>query len=297
MRSVRGIIHHILIVLLLLLVSIPLCAQDIDLDKQLNRYELLCMRCLELRLRTNLEGTVPKQEAQSLINSFLNQNKILKAAESQMSPAQRRRFSAIGSWFSTGRVEPLSDINEVPHLKDIPSPQYLDIEDHRIEPQVAEPKKVSLSDVYVLASISAPDLSYGLMIGYKYGRKGGYARFVSNYHSCPTSYYCDSEGYLSNGQQFWASGESVVCNLSASVGPMFSLGYGLDVYAGLGYGFRKVAWEDMGGSWAAVKDFSLAGLTMECGAVYSWESLVLSLGVQTLKFRTTSLVCGVGVVF
>ena len=293
----RGIIHHILIVLLLLSVSIPLCAQDIDLDKQLDRYELLCMRCLELKLRTSLEGTVPKQEAQSLINSFLNQNKILKAAQSQMSPAQRRRFSAIGSWFSTGRVEPLSDINEVPYLKGIPSPRYLGIEDHRIEPPLAEPKKVSLSVVYVLASISAPDFAYGMMLGCKFRRNGIYARFDSNYRSCSTSYSCTSDGYLDNGGKFWASGRSARANLGISAGPMFGLGRGLTLYGGFGYGHAKVAWEDVDGEWAAVSDISHSGILVDCGLVYSWESLLFSLGAKTVGFRTASLTCGVGVAF
>ena len=293
----REIIHHILIVLLLLSVSIPLCAQDIDLDKQLDRYELLCMRCQELKLRTSLEGAVPKQEAQSLINSFLNQNKILKAAQSQMSPVQRRRFSAISSWFSTGRFEPISDIDEIPHLEDIPSPQYLAVKGSGIAHKTTEYQRIPLCDIYVLATLSAPDFAYGMMLGCKFRRNGIYARFDSNYRSCSTSYSCTSDGYSDNGGRFWASGRSARANLGVSAGPMFGLGRGLTLYGGIGYGHAKVAWEDVDGEWAAVSDISHSGILVDCGLVYSWESLLFSLGAKTVGFRTASLTCGVGVAF
>lgn len=71
----------------------------------------------------------------------------------------------------------------------------------------------------------------------------------------------------------------------------------LTVYAGAGYGFRKLAWEDVAGNWAAVSDWSRSGFAAECGLIVSWRRLAVSAGVSTISFRTASFTCGVGLRF
>lgn len=67
--------------------------------------------------------------------------------------------------------------------------------------------------------------------------------------------------------------------------------------AGIGYGCRKMAWEDVAGNWALVSDWSHSGMAAELGAVVSVRKLALSAGISTVAFRTAAFTCGVGVKF
>ena len=69
------------------------------------------------------------------------------------------------------------------------------------------------------------------------------------------------------------------------------------VPVGAGYGFRKLAWEDVDGGWALVSDWSCSGFAAECGVIASWRRLAVSAGVSTISFRTASFTCGVGLRF
>lgn len=272
-------------------------AQDTRFDKMLERYELLCMQCLELRLRTALGENVSRDEAESLVNTFLALNKGLKSQEAEMSAAQRRRFSSISRWFTTGTINRLQELNEIPRLAGFPMPpvttmyatrEHLDLEVRHTDPAYS-------GDVFLLASVSAAsDFSYGLMAGYKYGISGIYMSFRSDYSGVKTSYFCTSDGKIPDYGAFWASGEVLRTNLSATLGPMCSLGDMLTLYAGLGYGYSKVAWEDVDGNWARVSDLSFFEISVESGILCSLGDMAFTLGVQTVAFRTAAVTCGIG---
>ena len=142
------------------------------MDERLDMYEDLCGPCMELKSKVAAGEQVSREEAQSLIDRFLNMNKALKSHESEMSAAQQRRFASIGEWFTTG----------------------------------VRPEKSKRGDVFLLASLSAPNMAYGLMAGYQHRRWGGYLAFRSSFTSCKTSYSCTSDGNLGNGSQIWPSG-------------------------------------------------------------------------------------------
>ena len=69
------------------------------------------------------------------------------------------------------------------------------------------------------------------------------------------------------------------------------------VYAGVGYGTRKLAWEDVADNWVLVSDWSRSGFAAECGAVVSVRKLAISAGISTVAFRTAAFTFGVGVRF
>ena len=201
-----------------------------------------------------------------------------------MSEAQQRRFASIGEWFTTGvRPEAVAGTVEVKEA----------VAD--IRPDVTGASK--RGDVFLLASLSAPEMAYGLMAGYQHGRWGGYLAFRSSFTSCKTSYSCASDGSLGNGSQMWPSGNEKRSNLMVGGGVLAGATKWLTVYAGAGYGFRKLAWEDVAGDWAAVSDWSRSGVAAECGVIASWRRLAVSAGVSTISFRTASFTCGVGVRF
>ena len=268
------------------------------MDKLLERYELLCMQCLELRLRTALDENVSREEAESLVSAFLALNKGLKSQEAEMSVAQRRRFSSISRWFTTGVINRLQELSELPRLAGFPMPpvttkyaarEHLDLEFRHVGPAHS-------GDVFLLASTAvSSDFSCGLMVGYKRGLPGIYVSFRSDYRGVKPQYSCTSDGEISGSGQFWASGEVLRTNLSAAVGPMCALSDMFTLYAGLGYGYRKVAWEDVDGNWASVSDLNRLGVSVESGILYAVGKMAFSLGVQTVAFRTAAVTCGVGV--
>ena len=277
--------RHIFCVAILLLVTFLAAGQERSMDERLDMYEDLCGQCMDLKAKVGAGDEVSREEAQSLIDRFLNMNKALKSHESEMSAAQQRRFSSIGEWFTTGvRPEAVSSIDLF----------QISVDTETI-PDMSEPSK--RGDVFLLASLSAPDMAYGLMAGYQHGRWGGYLAFRSSFTSCKTSYSCTSDGNLGNGSQIWPSGNEKRSNLMVCGGVLAGATKWLTVYAGAGYGFRKLAWEDVAGNWAAVSDWSRAGFAAECGVIASWHRLTVSAGVSTISFRTASFTCGVGLRF
>ena len=276
--------RHIFCVAILLFVTFLAAGQERSMDERLDMYEDLCGQCMELKSKVAAGEQVSREEAQSLIDSFLNMNKALKSHEYEMSEAQQRRFASIGEWFTTGvRPEAVAGTVEVKEA----------VAD--IRPDVTGASK--RGDVFLLASLSAPEMAYGLMAGYQHGRWGGYLAFRSSFTSCKTSYSCASDGSLGNGSQMWPSGNEKRSNLMVGGGVLAGATKWLTVYAGAGYGFRKLAWEDVAGDWAAVSDWSRSGVAAECGVIASWRRLAVSAGVSTISFRTASFTCGVGVRF
>jgi opacity protein-like surface antigen len=149
--------------------------------------------------------------------------------------------------------------------------------------------------IYLQASVMAPDMAYGIMVGYRKKNIGGYAAFRSNYVSSPNDYTCDSAGNISSGGVMWPSGQEKKSNFHLSAGMLFRTTDWLDLYAGVGYGSRRLAWEDVAGDWALVADWSHSGFAPELGAIVSWRKLSFSVGVSTIVFKTSLFTCGVGV--
>lgn len=287
----------------LLSASFLASAQEGNFDQQLSLYEELCSQCLDLRTRAASEGGVLKAEAKSLVAEFLDLNKELKSHESGMTAIQRRRFAAISQWFATG-AQPAEESQDLPRVAlcaEIPTtlPPASDktglIYIHDLPAQPAP--RVKSGDVYILANLAFPDISYGLMAGYQIQRYGGYVSFRSSFTSVSPSYSCTSDGVLKGGGPLWASGEEKNSNMSVCAGALYGFRQYVSVYAGVGYGSRRLAWEDVDGQWAEVSDWSHKGFAIEAGALFSWNKLAFSLGVSSVSLRTAELVCGVGLKF
>ena len=113
----RKLLGHIL-ALVLLLASLDVCnGQNVvrsTMDGDIERYEMLCELCLNLKTRIRQGEDISKNEAQTFINRFLSMNKDLKDKEHEMTALQRRKFSAISLWFSTGqKLEVAEQIREL----------------------------------------------------------------------------------------------------------------------------------------------------------------------------------------
>lgn len=296
-------LRHIFCLVSLLTVCFVAFGQDRMFDERLDEYEQLCRRCMELKSRTEAGETVSRSEARSLIDSFISMNKELKAHEDEMTVVQRMRFRGIGRWFASGE-EPECSVCSLPAVRPVVTPHYIvsaDMTDLRpapvYVPEDGECNPARRGYVCLLASIAAPDMAYGLMAGYRSRKVGGYVSFRSSFAFGRTSYSCRQDGIMDDGGRMWPTGKERKSNLSACAGLLMGISDAFALYGGAGYGFRRLAWEDLEGSWVQVSDWSYSGVAAECGAVMSWKRLAFSAGVSTVAFRTASFTCGLGIRF
>ena len=308
----RRLVKHILCTLLML-VAFSAAGQDRRIDEQLHMYEDLCEQCMDIKSRAKSGENVSRTQVESLIATFLALNKTLKSQENEMTAAQRHRFAQIGRWFATGErpdtISPLPLVQAEPpcapsamlqsaccRITSVSDTVFCigrsDL-DRVADMQGGKPR----GDIFILASVAAPDMAYGLMAGYQHRNWGGYLAFRSSFTSCKTSYSCASDGSMENGSKIWPTGNEKRSNLMASGGVLAGATKWLTVYAGVGYGARKLAWEDVAGNWALVSDWSHSGMAVEFGAVVSVYKLAFSAGISTISFRTAAFTCGVGVRF
>lgn len=310
-------LRHILCGISVFLMTTALYGQTASKNaERLNRYELLCQECLELRTLVESKGSVSRQIALQRINDFVNMNKEIRTDFHDMTKYEQTRFEMINRWFSTGtRPLAMDHISDIPVVKpEIKSKAFsagatsrfiiaVPIKDH-IHSAYDGAEIASLSRslrTYMMADISIP-LSYGLMVGLKADREkgidwGGYARFRSNFRFTESEYSCLSTGLLYSGQSFWGNGNSSRSNLSATCGLLAGLTSWLDIYAGAGYGSTSLYWQDIDGVWASVADFTHKGIAAEIGVIAAWRSLCFGAGISTTSFRTTSLDLSVGICF
>lgn len=300
------LVKHILCLFCLMTVIPPAMSQENkDIDSELNRYETLCKICLELKTRIKDGENIEKNEAQALINSFVNMNRQIKTQREQMSESQLTRFDAINKWFSSGERPKILDAqNKIASIS--PSPKTIAKTTNKItiipyKRVPAETKEHSLIrktplQTHILASMAAPDMAYGIMAGV-HRKWGGYVAFRSNFIFGGNDYSCTSDGKISNGDAFWSNGITRNRNLSLSGGAMYSINKWATIFGGLGYGYRQRDWQDINGNWVNVSDWSYNGVAAEAGAIFSIKMLSISVGISTIKFRTATLTCGVGVRF
>lgn len=271
---------------------------DPEIEPALYRYELLCGMCMDLKERVADGERISKYEAELMIGRFLDQNKKLKAYEHRMSNVDKGRFYAIGRWFSTGH-KPMTLYNNL-YVKPVtpePVSYACSVVPYSWSPariQGDGQAKKDLTSFYILAQVSAPDLSYGLMVGLNRTRVGAYMAFRSNFTSVDPSYECTSDGHLTNGVSFWPGGNEIFSCRSFVAGLLVAASRHVSVYAGAGYGSRSLCWDDVDGTWAEVSDWSCSGAAFDVGVLLNWNRFVCSAGISTISFKTLTFNLGVG---
>ena len=316
-------LRHILCGISVFLLTTTLYGQTASENaERLNRYELLCQECLELRTLVENKGSISRQVASQRINDFVAMNKKIRSNFEHMTKTEQTRFEMINRWFSTGtRPLAMDHVTDVPVVRpEIRSKAFsagvtmrviggspINVNGNGdsayVSTEITTPTSGQSRNLrtYLMADISIP-LSYGLMTGLKADREkgidwGGYARFRSNFRFIESEYSCLSTGLLYSGQSFWGNGNSSRSNLSATCGVLAGLTSWLDIYAGAGYGSTGLYWQDIDDAWASVEDFTHKGMAAEIGIIASWRSLCFGAGISTTSFRTTSLDLSVGICF
>lgn len=298
----KRLLKYLICTLILFFSGFLSMAKDNGYDGILDKYEALCARCVELRQSAASGVDVSREEVQKAIDDFLTLNKLLKSFEENMTVVQRRRFASISKWFTAGGEleRELQDL-PLPAVPDLSMDVVLTVPQDTTKlrlPQLTTISKDSIKGQYcIMFSAAVPDEAVGVMATYHYGRWGGYLGFRSNYTFSKTAYDCSSDGELASGGSFWGTGEYRKTNLTACVGGLVQVRRLLSVYAGAGYGIRKMAWEDIDDAWAEVVDWSHSGIAAEAGLIFTYKELAISAGVSTVKFKTASFTCGIGIKF
>jgi hypothetical protein len=78
---------------------------------------------------------------------------------------------------------------------------------------------------------------------------------------------------------------------------LYRLSLPLYLYAGAGYGYKKLAWETAEGSWAENTDKTYTGAEAELGLILRSKNFAVSAGVQSNSFKYIEATIGVGIMF
>lgn len=110
-------------------------------DETLDRYELICERCLELQKVKQEGGEVPKESLSSLMVQLTMLKRSLSEAQGQMSAAQKARFEMIRRRFG-GSVSPKKNAGAGKSPLPVAPPEkpmQMVVERKRLDLQVLEP--------------------------------------------------------------------------------------------------------------------------------------------------------------
>ena len=325
--SMFCVVRYIYCSLAVLFLSLDMYCQECrpvndENDSKLDYYELICDRCLSMKDVVLSGGSVSRDEASGLIRQFLSLNKEIKAVMDSLTESQKIRFERISRWFSSGkRPVALDDSLELEKLPGLCLPGYAETCYYRCDSLFcnlcdrfkyrddilhtvsdagtrSRIPKIKCRDLKFLITVTCSlPLTYGLRIGVLKGKFGGYVAGKTDFRSVGSKYSCTSDGLLDNGMPFWGNGEIHKERMSVSAGLLFRAVRWLDIYAGLGYGYKKEAWQDIDGNWASVSDLTYKGIAADAGVIASLRRFSVSLGVSTVAFHTAGLEVGLGINF
>lgn len=298
-------ICKIILAALLLLSSCLTFAQQKNWDEVLDRYELLCERCLELQKQQQAGVDVPRESLASLTTQLASLRRTLKEAKGKMSAAQQARFDMIRRQLGsagTAQSKPKAGKTSSPSAKPVAKPS-------EPEPPVLVQSTPELPEIPVLADTSGvfatsatefpspgiitmraisdlpdagqsrpqffvaaqtgvfPALSYGLAAGSVWKRWGVYAkgRHDMRFGIPAPSYSCDSQGAIDGGGQFVQSGKEARRRSIGTAGAVCRFGKMPGIYCGIGYGQYSYMARDAEGRWARVSDLSTEGPAFDLG--------------------------------
>jgi opacity protein-like surface antigen len=176
--------------------------------------------------------------------------------------------------------------------------------DEKLEKQVVYKMTLKLiqSDANKIRTLVMPVVglgeatSFGAMIGVvkKYGF---YVKAKTNLQSQSTDYECDGDGLDSDGTPIWFTGQKTTSRLAVTAGLLYRASLPLYVYAGAGYGYKKLAWETADEAWVENTDKTSTGAEVEAGLILRAKNIALSAGIQTNSFKYVEATIGVGIMF
>lgn len=138
--------------------------------------------------------------------------------------------------------------------------------------------------------------SGGVMISLR-RRHGIYLHLQSDYHSATkTNGECEKDGAVGDGKVYpYYTGEKKSSMLMVFVGGIHHMTEHFDIYEGVGYGNRTMAWQISDGSYLRNKGYSYKGVAAELGVVYEFNtSFLLSGGIMSIMGKYWEPSIGIG---
>ena len=296
----RRILRLILFVALFLPVQAALFGQERncpDWDALLDRYERICNMTLELKAERSRGAGIADSRLEPLLGELSALRNELKAAGDRMPAGARRRYEAIRRMYASGQItdtRPFWPSPVSPEPVAVPPAvrpeSFIGVPDHPRVPVRAVP--CSRWGIYAVAAVF-PEFSGGLRAEYLGSRWGGYVSALSNFNFHKIAYQAGSDGRTADGF-IWTSGRSAVDRFFVTAGPVLRVADRFSVCGGLGYGMRRLCWEDGQGEWMEVADVSRKGLCAELGAGVRLGKLLVSVGCITLPFTYNAVTLSLG---
>lgn len=313
----------------ILLVSAPQDGAKQYWDTVLQKYEALCDACLEHRstkeinaltkdFNAFLKSPVGKMNDEQKVRFAQIQNRykgIITVTDLSSEPSEDKgrviivdtirrveHIQVVDTAFVKevlGEVEILqksSSKDTVVHIIQISYPDTPVAEEPHSLPVQEVREETPKGGLFILANVGiVPDLSYGAMVG-TVNKWGGYVKFRSNYSFPEKVYECNSKGASADGY-VWTNGKSAVSRLTLTAGGAFETSRWLTAYAGAGYGFSDLYWQDCEENWVKVSDEAFRGVALDLGLLAHKGSLAFSAGVNWTGFRYLDFELGIGLFF
>ena len=144
----------------------------------------------------------------------------------------------------------------------------------------------------------APQHSVGLTLGQnKLGKTplGWYINLMTGFDFNFGTVGSVSEHGVYNGTVVpFFTGKEKRTRLSASLGMTVNMVIPLYFYMGVGYGYRSLTWEIVGGDWMTYEPMSFAGANVDFGLMLNIKGFALSAGYSTINFQYHELKAGIG---
>ena len=152
---------------------------------------------------------------------------------------------------------------------------------------------------------TAPQLSYGAMIGQMYRGVGWYVSGRSNFQfNAPAELACDKQGYINGERPFYTSNTSTthyIINAGFMMNVLEKITKNkfntLGFYVGAGYGKRELQWETTDGLWVKYAPTSHTGFSGNIGVLGSIYGVTLNVGLNTINFKYEEVEAGIGYMF
>lgn len=309
----RKLLPYVFLLLPLFLGS-TVYAQNGRIDAALDRYEIICDKCILLRERASRGEEISSQELKDLLEQVSELRNTIQKGSGNMSPAQKNRFDRIRRRYTVafsgngGRTDKpvlkvarpameMPGIGWTPPVKAITAGPTLRLAQGPAlrQAQGLEKQRPEIG-ILGLGAWQPSAVSYGGMVTITRERIGIYLKGRSNFTGARADYYCQSDG-TSGGKVIWTSGKESHSSWAAGVGGILRIAGPLSLYVGSGYGHSLVFWEDSAGKWALVEDYSVKGICADAGLLFTTGRFTASAGAGTTGLKKTALEIGIGIRF
>ncbi|MCR5019334.1 MAG: hypothetical protein K6A64_11130 [Bacteroidales bacterium] len=273
-------------------------AQNTSWDSNLDRFEVICHKCIRLKNRLAAGERVPEDSISVLTREVGSLKDKLQAVSGDMNPVQERRLCCIKDMYRSGEIFSTVSWVQLPEAKTLSPfslPGYA-VEGLPVTTEYEEPVADAARISPFLSIGVVPDLYVGL--GVMYNRVPSpwsvYVKGFTNFVNHQASYTCLSDGTAEDGSTIWVSGARSVSLWGAVAGAHYGITPRWGGYAGVGYASRRLFWEDAFGNWVEVSDKAASGLALDAGVTYMpFRDIRFLAGITYLSSSTTSVCLGV----